>query len=159
MIVFMVKPKLQLLFLVVFCWGDIMALDEKLVFHTSTPPVGADHNLTSVSQMITNSMVGNRQDTSSHQSFTQALNKSMAKEEIGVKFQRMPSVFLIELVLVLLSNLFTFMIRSYKNSIPLVKLNIIILLSYYIVEIANFVLICQVKLCSILIFTNGRTSS
>ena len=60
------------------------------------------------------------------------------------KFQPMLSVFLIELILVLLSNLFTLMIRSYKNSIPLVKLNIIILISFYLVELGNFVLICQV---------------
>ena len=60
------------------------------------------------------------------------------------KFQPMFSVFLIELILVLLSNLFTFMIRSYKNSIPLIKLNMIILISYYIVEWGNLVLFYQV---------------
>ena len=60
------------------------------------------------------------------------------------KFQPMFSVFLIELILVLLSNLFTLMIRSYKNSIPQVKLNIIIIISYYIVEWGNLVLFYQV---------------
>ena len=60
------------------------------------------------------------------------------------KFQPMFSVFLIELILVLLSNLFIIMIRSYKNSIPLVKLNMIILISYHIVEWGNLVLLYQV---------------
>ena len=64
--------------------------------------------------------------------------------EVDAKFQRMPSVLAIELVFVLLNNLYTFMIRSYKNSIPLLKRNIIILISYYLVEIVNFILIYQV---------------
>ena len=64
--------------------------------------------------------------------------------EVDAKFQRMPSVLAIELVFVLLNNLSTFMIRSYKNSIPLLKRNIIILISYYLVEIVNFILIYQV---------------
>ena len=71
-------------------------------------------------------------------------NSTSGSGDQKTKFQPMFSVFLIELILVLFSNLSTLMIRSYKNSIPLVKLNMIILISYYVVELGNFVLICQV---------------
>ena len=62
------------------------------------------------------------------------------KSEFSTSF----TVFILELIMVLMSNLCTHMIRIYKNSVPHVKLNIIIVISHYIVELGNLLLIVQV---------------
>lgn len=60
-------------------------------------------------------------------------------------------VFLLELILVLCSNVFAHMVRTYKNSVPHIKLNIIIIISHYIVELSNLFMIFQVGFASNLI--------
>lgn len=56
------------------------------------------------------------------------------------------AVFLLELIMVLSGNVFAHMVRTYKNSVPHIKLNIIIVISHYIVELANVFLTFQVWL-------------
>ena len=69
-------------------------------------------------------------------------SKRSAKEKS--EFSTSFTVFILELIMVLMSNLCTHMTRSYKNSVPQVKLNIIIIISHYIVELGNLLLIFQV---------------
>ena len=69
-------------------------------------------------------------------------SKRSAKEKS--EFSTSFTVFILELIMVLMSNLCTHMTRSYKNSVPQVKLNIIIIISHYIVKLGNLLLIFQV---------------
>ena len=150
----LLKPKLQILVLVMFFWGEIMSSDQKQVIRTT----GRLAEQTEESKDTLEELVDNvRNGTAFVDIIREGLdvktadldyinmkNSTSGSEKKKTKFQPMISVFLIELILVLFSNLSTLMIRSYKNSIPLVKLNMIILISYYVVELANFILICQV---------------
>ena len=72
--------------------------------------------------------------------------KQKSKENTENKEKFTPSyvVFILELIMVLMSNLCTHMIRIYKNSVPHVKLNIIIVISHYIVELGNIIIMFQV---------------
>ena len=72
--------------------------------------------------------------------------KQKSKENTKNKEKFTPSyvVFILELIMVLMSNLCTHMIRIYKNSVPQVKLNIIIVISHYIVELGNMIIMFQV---------------
>ena len=66
-------------------------------------------------------------------------------DQILNDYERSPVVFMISLICFLSSNLFAFMIRIFKNSIPLVNMNIIILINYSIAELYNIfvtVLVC-----------------
>ena len=56
------------------------------------------------------------------------------------------AVFLLELIMILSSNVFAHMVRTYKNSVPHIQVNIIIVISHYIVELANALLTFQVGL-------------
>ena len=84
----------------------------------------------------------------------QGVTENIIERNMGDKaaFKTSFPVFLLDLVLFLSSNLFTHMIRSYKNSVPHVKLNIIIVITTYIVELGNFLLIFQVN--CLLLFQN-----
>ena len=150
----LLKPKLQILMLVMFFWGEIMSSDQKQVFRTTGTLAEQTEeskdtleelaekvrNVTALVDIITEGL----DVKTAYLDFINIKNSTSGSGEKKTKFQPMFSVFLIELILVLFSNLSTLMIRSYKNSIPLVKLNMIILISYYVVELGNFVLICQV---------------
>ena len=70
--------------------------------------------------------------------------RSKGNTKDKAKFTPSYVVFILELIMVLMSNLCTHMIRIYKNSVPQVKLNIIIVISHYIVELANIFIIFQV---------------
>lgn len=54
-------------------------------------------------------------------------------------FQRRPYSFLVFLIILLLSNLFAYVIRIYKKSIPETNVTIINILNLYIVELLNVV--------------------
>ena len=146
----LLKPKLQILMLVMFFWGEIMSSDQKQVFRLAEQTEESKdtlkelaenvRNVTALVDIITEGLDVKTADLD----YIKMKNSTSGSGEKKTKFQPMFSVFLIELILVLFSNLSTLMIRSYKNSIPLVKLNMIILISYYVVELGNFVLICQV---------------
>lgn len=56
------------------------------------------------------------------------------------------AVFFLELIMILSSNVFAHMVRTYKHSVPHIQVNIIIVISHYIVELANGVLTIQVGL-------------
>ena len=157
----MLKPKLQMLMLVMLFWGEIMSSDQKPVTNTTQILANQTEKSTDTLKLLEDNIRNGERSTLLAMAIKKGPNvkaenlddKKNARNEnrsggthssVKMKFQPMFSVFLIELILVLLSNLFTFMIRSYKNSIPLVKLNIIILISFYLVELGNFVLICQV---------------
>ena len=155
-----------MLMLVMLFWGEIMSSDQKPV--TNSTPILANKTKESTDTLkMLEDNIGNGEkstllainikkgpNATAENSDEEKTARNISSENIiksnstysseNKKFQPMLSVFLIELILVLLSNLFTLMIRSYKNSIPLVKLNIIILISFYLVELGNFVLICQV---------------
>ena len=60
-------------------------------------------------------------------------------------FESNPLVFIIGLMMGSISNLFTSMVRIYKRSIPEFKLNMVVLLNYYCVEVVNLVLCIQVN--------------
>ncbi len=53
-------------------------------------------------------------------------------------------VFIIGLMMGSMSNLFTYMVRIYKRSIPEFKLNMVVLLNYYCVECMNLIVCVQV---------------
>ena len=74
----------------------------------------------------------------------QERQRSKRSSEEKSEFSTSFTVFILELIMVLMSNLCTHMIRIYKNSVPQVKLNIIIVISHYIVELGNLLLIVQV---------------
>ena len=54
-------------------------------------------------------------------------------------------VFIIGLMMCSMSNLFTYMVRIYKRSIPEFKLNMVVLLNYYCVECVNLIVCVQVN--------------
>ena len=56
-----------------------------------------------------------------------------------------PVVFIVGLLIGFMSNLFSCMVRIYKQSLPEFKLNMIILLNYYCVEFLNLIVWFQVK--------------
>jgi len=146
-----------------FFWGEIMVCDQRHITNTPQKMVGQTKESTDTLKMLEDKIRNGEKSTPSattikeghnakaenadNEKTTRNENRSNSTSGSGekkTKFQPMFSVFLIELILVLFSNLSTLMIRSYKNSIPLVKLNMIILISYYVVELVNYVLICQV---------------
>ena len=56
-----------------------------------------------------------------------------------------PVVFIVGLLIGFMSNLFSYMVRVYKQSLPEFNLNMIILLNYYCVEFLNIIVWFQVK--------------
>ena len=153
----LISPKLQVLQIVILMGLIISGGDSKPLLKSSgmssnqnmiTPNLALDlwKNYVDLDfNIIYNNTKWSSQECEEGSVFKSSISRSnITSSSKKEKFQPMFSVFLIELILVLLSNLFTFMIRSYKNSIPLVKLNMIILISYYIVEWGNLVLFYQV---------------
>ena len=155
----LISPKLQVLQIVILMGLIISGGDSKPLLKSSamssnknmiTPNLALDlwKNYVDLDfNLIYNDTKWSSQDGEEWGGFNSSIRGSRSNSTSSSekeKFQPIFSVFLIELILVLLSNLFTFMIRSYKNSIPLVKLNMIIFISYYIVEWGNLVLFYQV---------------
>ena len=66
-------------------------------------------------------------------------------------------VFIIGLMMCSMSNLFTYMVRIYKRSIPEFKINMVVLLNYYCVECVNLSLCIQVNFTFLWVF-NLHTS-
>ena len=64
-------------------------------------------------------------------------NQEEVRRVEGWTSQIQPTVFLVFLVTCLLSNLFATMIRIYKNSLPVVNVNIVSIINLYIVEFLN----------------------
>ena len=73
-------------------------------------------------------------------------------------YGRSPVVFMVSLICFLSSNLFAFMIRIFKNSIPLVNMNIIILINYSIAEIYNITVTIMVCFSSFYMFITNFTN-
>jgi len=62
-----------------------------------------------------------------------------------VEFKVRPSLFLLFLLLLLLCNLFTWMLRRFKNSILEINQNLIIVINSYIVELINLIVMIHVS--------------
>ena len=69
---------------------------------------------------------------------------SANKDQGVLPYQRRPGVFFIFLVFFLTSNLFAFMMRIYKNSLPAVNITTVTILSSYIVELYNLIVVVEV---------------
>ena len=85
-----------------------------------------DINYTDISK-TQNISKGNKQKVGRAKTFTQNL-----------------IIFSFGFLIALLSNFFTHMVRIYKLAVPQVKINMIFIMNYYIVELMNFILTFQV---------------
>ena len=138
MLAYLVSPKIQIILLLLFAWGEILKGDQNPTGQTSFKHLknGKEDNSSKLAQGMKGLNTRKKEEK----------GNSTFKTKGGHKpFQTMPVVFLIELVLVLVCNLCTWMIRNYKNSIPFVRLNMIILVYFYIAEIGNIALTFQVR--------------
>ena len=138
MLACLASPKIQIILLLLFAWGELIKSDQNQTGQTSFKHLehGKGENSPKLAQGM-KALNTKRKEKKGN---------STLKTKGGPKpFQAMPVVFLIELVLVLVGNLCTWMIRNYKNSIPFLRLNMIILVYHYLVEIGNIALTFQVK--------------